>query len=276
MKKLHFEDIDWPELHHLCRNQKAWKSKKATDWDQKAHSFSKNTKDSEYADLFISNLKLQKNDTIVDVGAGSGALSIPLAKLGHKITALDYSKGMLSELEAATTHYNIKKIKTICCAWEDNWQQNNIVEHDIAIASRSLGVKDLQSALIKLNNIARKHVYLTDRINPSPFDAEAFRHIGRPFQAGPDYIFTINMLYTLGINAEMKILEFDKLQKYQNIEKAVARYAWMFTDITEDETQKLSDYLTSRIVEENNDHILIKPKCPHRWAFIHWAPTGKL
>ncbi|MGL1930768.1 MAG: methyltransferase domain-containing protein [Desulfotalea sp.] len=271
-----FADIDWQNLHSSCRSQKAWKSKTASDWDKKAHSFSVNTKQSEYTRLFINNLNLDTNDTILDVGAGSGALSHPLAQMGHDITAIDYSKGMLAELETGSKHYNIDNIKTIICAWEDDWQKHGVFEHDIAIASRSLGVKNLQQALIKLNNIAKKRVFLTDRMNPSPFDSLAFQRIGRPFQAGPDYIFTINMLYSIGIQAEMKIIEFDHLQKYTDLDTAVTRYSWMFTNLTATEKAKLADYLTSCTVEENDDFILIKPSKPHRWAFIHWAPTGKI
>ena len=35
---------------------------------------------------------------VLDVGAGTGALSLPLARLGYQVTALDISPGMLERL----------------------------------------------------------------------------------------------------------------------------------------------------------------------------------
>ncbi len=41
--------------------------------------------------------------TVLDCGAGTGFLSLMAARLGHRVTALDLSPGMLERLEAAAT-----------------------------------------------------------------------------------------------------------------------------------------------------------------------------
>jgi ubiquinone/menaquinone biosynthesis C-methylase UbiE len=50
---------------------------------------------------YISELtkRLNKRSKILDLGCGTGVLSLNLATLGYNITALDISKGMLGELE---------------------------------------------------------------------------------------------------------------------------------------------------------------------------------
>lgn len=46
-------------------------------------------------DLIIERMDIRKGETIVDLGAGIGYLSIPLAKAGAKVIALDFQQEML-------------------------------------------------------------------------------------------------------------------------------------------------------------------------------------
>jgi SAM-dependent methyltransferase len=43
---------------------------------------------------------LQRGSHILEVGAGTGRLTIPLARAGHRVTAIDQSKGMVEELKS--------------------------------------------------------------------------------------------------------------------------------------------------------------------------------
>lgn len=265
-----YDDINWEELHKNAQLQKAWKSKDSKDWDNKAPAFSKNIKKSEYIDLIISHLPLQNDTTLLDIGSGPGTLALPIAKRISHLTAIDFSHGMLDELNKKAHQEGINNITTCCCAWEDDWHKMKITPHDITLASRSMGVKDLKGALCKLNNFAKKYVFLTDRISPTPFDQEAFKLLGRPFHSGPDYIFTVNMLYTMGIYPCIKILEFDRHKRYDNLEAALQAYQWMFHDITVKESDLLRSYLIDRTVFQDDNEIIIEPKIPHRWALIWW------
>ena len=265
-----YNDIDWEELHKNACLQKAWKSKNAKEWDKKAPIFSKSIKKSEYIDIIISELPLKANTTLLDIGSGPGTLAIPIAGQIANVTAIDFSQGMLDELDQNARTQNIKNITTRCLSWEDDWDRAGLVPHDITLASRSLGVKDLKSALIKLDSFASEYVFLTDRINPTPFDQEAFRLLNRPFNPGPDYIFTVNMLYTMNIHPCIKILEFDKYKRYDNFEAAMQAYRWMFHDTNQQEDDLLRKYLIEHTVSQNNHEIIIEPKIPHRWALIWW------
>jgi len=57
------------------------------------------------------NIKPTDNDTAIDLGAGSGFQSIPLAKLGFKVIAVDFSKKLLDELNKLKGTLNIKTVK---------------------------------------------------------------------------------------------------------------------------------------------------------------------
>jgi SAM-dependent methyltransferase len=272
-------DIDWNLLWQNARKQKSWSSKGAADWDKKAESFAGRNAGSAYVSLLLARLALTPELTVLDVGSGPGTLALPLAERVRSVTALDYSPGMLAVLNRQAQVGNIKNIRTVQGSWEDDWQQLGIAQHDIAIASRSLAVDDLTSALRKLNDYATEYVFITDRIAPTPFDPAAFDAIGREFQSGPDYIYTVNILYALGIHPSIEILELARDMVFADMDEALQSYGWMFKDLSSREEEALRGYLQSRVIpppSSAGNQITIRREHPPRWALIWWKKDRPL
>ena len=266
-----YEDIDWPALRANAMQQKGWKSKGPEQWDKKAGSFAKRNKDSRYTSLFLEQLPLEKSCTVLDIGSGPGTLAIPIARHVERVTALDFSARMLSTLNSLAKEENISNINTIQCSWEDDWEKLPLKPHDIAIASRSMGVENLPAALEKINRYGRKYVFISDRIGATPFDEHAFMALGRDFRPGPDYIYTLNILYTLGIHANVTVLTLERRTTYENMEGALDSYRWMFNDLNSRELVLLEKYIDDSTVEKKGDTITVERKDPPRWALIWWA-----
>ncbi len=264
-------DIDFKALWQSARSQKAWSSKGVKDWNQKAASFAARNINGPYTELVLSKISFNKDETVLDMGSGPGTLSLPLATKVRQVTAVDYSPGMLQTLEELADQQKITNIKTIKAAWEDDWKEADIQVHHTAIASRSLNVADLAGAIQKLNNIASDRVFLVDRISPTPFDPDAYEAIGRTFDSGPDYIYTINILYQLGIHPNVEIIGLDPKTTYTDLPSVIDAYRWMLRDITDAEDTKLQHYLRT-IVQKNSDGTLsIERRHPLRWALIWWT-----
>jgi SAM-dependent methyltransferase len=269
--KIHtFADIDWAYLRANAFEKKAWRNRGQKEWDAKANSFAARNKSAAYIDLFLALLPLESTMSVLDVGSGPGTLAIPMAGKVRSITAIDFSRGMLQALNDLASTENISNIKTVHCAWEDDWQAKGLQPHDIAIASRAMGVKDLQAALKKIDAYATRYVFLSDRIGSTPFDVAAFTAIGRPFVAGPDYIYTINILYTLGIHPNISVLTLDREVTFNSMAEAISSYIWMFNDITADEKVALAHYLQGQIIKEENNQLTLRRAAPPRWAVIWW------
>ncbi len=268
--KITYDDIDWQMLWKNAREQKSWTPKGPKDWDKKAPSFAKRNSRSPFIDLVLAKLPLQKEFTILDAGSGPGTLSLPIAKQVHSVTALDYSRGMLNALETEAKLQKVKNIRTIHASWADNWEQFDLPKHDICIASRSLNVPDLQASLAKLNNYSRAYVFVVDRIGHTPFDKTAFEALGRPFRSGPDYIYTVNTLYSMGITCSIDIISLDAETTYDNIEAAMESYRWMFKDLNQEEENKLKKYILSNSLQSDNKQCIVKRATPPRWAIISW------
>lgn len=270
-----YNDLDWMQLWRNAREQKSWNSKGATDWDKKAVSFAARNHHSPYVALFLSRLPLERSYSVLDIGCGPGTLALPLTKHVHSVTAVDYSKGMISILDDQVKKNKITNLNTIIGAWEDDWKTLGIERHDIVIASRSMNVTDLFSAINKINSFATKYVFITDRIAPSPFDPAAFAAIGRDFNSGPDYIYTINALYKLNIHPCVEILELERDIRFTNMEEALDSYTWMFKELTAHEKSRLEQYLDERTLLMDEEQLVIRREFPPRWAMIWWR-TDKL
>lgn len=265
-----YEDIDWAELRRRAQAQKGWRNKGPQEWDAKAVSFAGRNKSSAYIDLFLAQLPRDPTLTVLDVGSGPGTLALPLARCYASVTAIDFSRKMLEVLDSQAKEEAIDNITTIHCAWEDDWQEKGLTPHDIAIASRAMGVEDLEAALTKINAYAQKYVFLSDRVGPTPFDVAAFAAIGRPFNGGPDYIYTLNMLYSLGIHANVSMLTLERELTFPSMEEAFRSYAWMFNEMSDAEVTALKSYLADRIVKSDERSLTLVREEPPRWAVIWW------
>jgi ubiquinone/menaquinone biosynthesis C-methylase UbiE len=70
------------------------------------------TKVNEYQKFFeIHNIKPTMSEVAIDLGAGSGFQSVPLAKSGFKVIAVDFSKKLLNELRTKSKNLNVEIIE---------------------------------------------------------------------------------------------------------------------------------------------------------------------
>ena len=270
LRDLTYADLDWDLLRHNAHIQKCWASKGPQDWDKKSSSFAARNSSSPYVALLLAHLPLQADMSVLDVGSGPGTLALPIAAKVRSVCAIDYAPNMLTILNSTAAAQGIGNIRTIECAWEDDWQTKEVGYHDLVLASRSMSVENLRQALVKLNHHARRFVFIADRISPTPFDPEVFAALGRPFNSGPDYIFTVNILYTMGIHPHITVLELDQNSSFPNLEDALRSYRWMIKDLTAAEELRLRAYLAEKSRPAPDGGICIRRSQPVRWALIWW------
>lgn len=271
---MRYQDIDWDTMWRESRAHKSWKKKKSSDWDRRAASFAERNIDSPFVAQFLSQIRTQPDWSVLDVGCGPGTLAIPLAGQVRQVTALDYSASMLAELEKQAQAKGLANIKTVQASWTDDWQTLSIPRHEVAIASRSLSVDDLKGALRKLDSWASKGVYLVDRVGAGPFDPDLFAAIGRDFEPGPDYIFTLNILYTLGIHAHVDFITLDHRRSYGSQEEAIQSHRWMVDDLTAEEEKRLTAYVNAGLSQLDEQTWQFSRQIAPQWALIWWQKKG--
>ncbi len=263
-------DIDWYEV---IKNKKELLPKAVNNgsdfWNKRAPSFADHAGKTFYPDSFLKIMNPQSSWTVLDIGCGGGTLAIPLANKVKYITAVDFSEKMLEILGAEADRRGINNIETIKSSWEDNWSKYDIGTYDVALASRSLAVDDIRSAIIKLNNAARKRVIISTVVGDGPFDREMIEAVGRERSSNIDYIYFYNLLYQMGIFANISFIVEENDKSFESLEDACESYKWMFQEMTPDEEARLNKFLGEHLVEEKGRFIMNYKKIT-RWAVIWW------
>lgn len=96
--------------------------------------------------------------SLLEVGAGTGRLLLPLADAVEHATALDYSPDMLAQLRAKNPPAHLQ---AVCCPLERAGE--HVEPHDAVLAAWSLAYQpDLRTALHKLRSLTRRTLYLLE------------------------------------------------------------------------------------------------------------------
>jgi SAM-dependent methyltransferase len=263
-------EIDWNEVILAKKEDKQRSIRDGSEyWNKRAPSFVEHASKTIYPDSFIKIMNPHRSWSVFDMGCGGGTLAIPLASKVKHITAVDFSDKMLEKLQTEANSKKIRNITTIKASWVDDWSKAGIGIHDIAIASRSLTVNDVQTAMQKLNDIARKLVYVSTVVGDGPHDRNIFEAIGRKFNPSVDYIYIYNLLFQMGIHANINFIENEKEKKFINHEEAFNSYLWMFQDLTVTEVKQLKEYLRKHLIKFDGKWMLDYKRII-KWAVIWW------
>lgn len=272
MSRIELKNIDWNLLWQDAVKKKTKKPSNAAGWDSRAASFNKRNAQSPYNKHFIKLLQPKKEWTILDVGCGPGTLTIPLAKQVQQVSALDFSPKMLEIIQQRAKKAGLRNITTYNLSWTDDWKAHGVKPHDVTLASRSLGVEDLQAALEKLTRFAQETIAITDRVGHGPMDPDAFKAVGRDMDSGPDYIYTVNLLYQMGIRATVDFIHLEDTITYLSLDEAINNYKWMLPNLTDEENRRLKKYVQSISSVQTDGKIILHRKHPPTWAYICWHP----
>ncbi len=240
--------VDWNRSWQAQLEELKSKRRDAGFWDRRAASFAKAASEPFYFDHLLQIIQPEAEWRVLDMGCGSGAVAVPLAKLVSSVIAVDFSSEMLAVVRRRCEADGISNVVIIRGSWEDDWKELGIGTCDVAIASRSMIVEDLQSAILKLNEVAKKRVYIVTIAGDGPRDRRIFDAVGRPFNSSPDYIYIYNMLYHMGLHANLAFISDRRSRTYSSPKEAAESMQWMFEDLTTCEKDKFDAYIKEHLV----------------------------
>ena len=253
----------------------------AAFWDRRAQDFRGGDEASSYVAGFMANMRTRPGESVLDVGCGSGALALPLARAGHDVCAVDFSAGMLDVLRQRASAGGLRNVTTIHAGWDDDWRAAGVGDADVAIASRSLDVRDLRAALQKLDAFAGRRACVTlaadGLVYPQLLAHEA---VGRACAKRGDQAIAVNVLRQMGIEAEVMALEHASAGRYESREAALESLRRVVAPADESEDGALERYVAEHLFETTGDDgrrvWKQEPEITVRWAFIAWdkEPRG--
>jgi len=260
---MNLSDINFNELYVKQKKDSTFKMKSQEAWDKKAPSMNKKVHNSIYNDELLSLINIGDCQSLLDVGCGVGNLSLKLASKLKEINSLDYSSGMLDILKQNAKNKNIDNIKTINSSWYDSWEE--VPKCDIVIASRSMEVLDMKEALTKLDNQALKRVYLSYKVGGSFLSDDILNAMQREVIKKPDYIYVVNILYSMGINASVNFVRSEgRSTVYTSEEDFIKSVSWSIGNISKIEEERLIKYYNEKVKDKKESIDYVK------WAVISW------
>jgi ubiquinone/menaquinone biosynthesis C-methylase UbiE len=239
--------IDWSQIRQdtLLSSQRI-ELYNPSYWDKEANAVNENmTQWAELTKKQLKRLPLSSEVTVLDVGAGTGRMTLPMAKRVKHVTALEPSKNMLITLRDNARKQHIFNIHYVNKTLEE---LDSTTSYDLVVASFSLFMLDIKTALIKMNALASKGVYLF--LSASPWLDEGIQKaVQSNSSTWSDFIFIYNILYDAGIPANIDICDYDLKQSYVDLEDAVSKFSQLYR-IQAEKKGKLREYLSENLVEE--------------------------
>jgi precorrin-6B methylase 2 len=161
--------------------------------------------------------------TALDVGAGVGALTLPLARRLEAVTALEPAPAMRAELTANVERAGLHNVTCVPAGWGEA----ELPPHDLVLVANVAPIFDaLPAFLEKVDAGARVAVAIVQNVGSG---AEKFylgelypRLLGRPYTGRSDYRQTVAFLHGLGIHLNVRILEYDFDQPFADFAEALA------------------------------------------------------
>ncbi len=276
-----FTEIDWNAMWQEACGRGHWRDGTSQKelWDKRADSFDKSinrVKDGaqrdkeDYISKMLERIEVQPGWTVLDIGSGPGTLTLPLAERGARVTALDISPKMLERLQHNAARKNLENVTCINAPWQEALA--GIGEYDVVAASRSLMAGDMKYALERISDIAVRAAYLTFPVVHLPFDWEIYGVIGRGRKKHAPYIYIANMLYQMGIHADVEILYSKVKVTFSNIEDAINSLQWRTDPFTSGELDAIRAYLGPKFAAAEGS--VYTHEGYSRWALISWKNRG--
>ena len=253
--------------HRWARNAGEGPEKESAEyWNEKAEKFAKSLHSpsgrKEVLD-FLDRFKWDKDETVLDIGAGPGSYAIPLAKKVSFITATDLAGDMLALLDKQAKTEQVKNIETIQGRWLDIELSKKF---DTVLSLNSLGVSAVDSnnsthldkALEKLRDVTNRRLIILIPHADSVADSEMRRDLG----LSDDSIQRrrIACLYAAlvdkGMLSDLNIIKKPVRWTFENIQEAVTVMARKISLEDQSKRELLKKHLSKRLINENNKLVL--------------------
>ena len=241
------------------------------DWDEAAPGFYKRTRKDDYQDALFDKLILDENDTVLDVGCGEGTVTIPIARLVKKVICIDSSPKMIEYLKRRGDEHNIDNIETILKPIEEI-TYDEIGDVDVVVCSRSLnGIIPIDKVLLELDRIANKYVFITifgpeNKKIEKDFD----RKLKIKTEDFPDYNYFFNILFNLGIYANVERFDLNNYREYSSIDEAMDNGKFRLDLYSDDEKELLKEYLERILTYDPKTKMYYNVNDKADWIMVWW------
>lgn len=264
--------INWNELWRNTEDS-IERSNNLEFWNAFAPRFRNKTGEPDpYIELFYEYMEAEPEETLFDMGCGSGTLAIPYAQKGHEVFAADFSPEMLKYLmEGAEEAGVADRVHPIELNWNEDWKVRDLPKCDIAFSSRSFITRDLTSSLEKLESVAKRRVCIGAWDVPAGgYDRHLAKAIGYERPGIGTHYMIMGELMDRDVFPEMKYIYSPfRLEKYKSRQEAEEELRRAFSHMTEEQEKLFNEYLEKHLIFHPERGIFHGQELDGFWQFDH-------
>ena len=262
-------ETDWLELwRDLVKSN--YTARPVNLWQRyEKHARKRSERPDPLLDFVIQDLDPQ--DTVIDIGSGSGRWAIPLAGRARSVSAVEPSPEMADLLRQNIAAAGVKNIQIIPATWEDA----SLPPHDVAVCVHAMyNSADLAAFVLKMERQARKKCCLAVRLLPadSILGELSLAVYGRRHDSA-NAVIAFNALYSMGIYANVMVEEGIYNWENATLKEAFIR-AKRHLRLEDDPRYDslIRETLEKRLTYKNNVYIWPDGM---RSALLWWKPRGE-
>jgi len=230
---------------------------------------------SDFADVVLGALTplIAECDTVLDVGAGCGALAIPLARRLRHVTALEPAPAMAEALRQAARAHGLANLEVVEAAWGEVF----VPPHDLVLCAH-VGelLRPDASFLREAGSAATRWVAAIRDAGPGEdkfFFGELYPLLlGRPYGPGCDYRETLEGLAALGITPTVVRVRYRSDQPFADLEEACDFWEEYLGVSGPAVRGTLREFLAARLTREASGWLAPYAK---EAAILWWPATGR-
>lgn len=210
---------------------------------------------------------LQPEDTVLDVGAGSGRHTAFLAERGARVIAVEPSATMRHHLTQRLGSKLAERVTVVL----GRWPNVDVPPCDIMICSHVIyGVREIGPFLTHMHARARRACFIVAGVRQPSYMLAPFweRYYGTPRAALPGALECVNALYQLGMAPQVTRIP-TRPYTFADETEAVEDIRWRLRCDTSPATDARLRALIGELLERTPDHHLC-PRAPTSETLIIW------
>ncbi len=232
----------------------------------RVHDRDKSMRPDELLDFVLT--RTDPSDAVLDIGAGTGRWTVPLADRVRLVTALEPAPGMAEMLRANVVAAGAANVVVVGAGWE----HATVGPHDVVVAAHSMYTSpDLAGFVRFMEEHARRACFIELRIPPADgIIGRLSLRIHGDVHDSPNAVIAYNALYALGIDANVLVETDVRYRVEPTLEAALERVK---THLRLDGTTEYDD-LILRTLEERLTPVEDGWRWPDgkRSALLWWQP----
>jgi 2-polyprenyl-3-methyl-5-hydroxy-6-metoxy-1,4-benzoquinol methylase len=198
---------DWIKLwRELAEAQsRRWHKRDDSEdrWRQKARGFDQGVRERWVAkpdssrEFVVAQLMAHPGSTVLDIGAGTGAWTVLMARHARRVTAVEPSGAMIGVMEENLAAEGITNVEIV----QQTWPEAQVEPHDFSLCSHAMyGCPDFPAFVWRMVEVTSRTCFLLMRapIKDGVMAEAAMRVWGQPYDSG-NFQVAYNAMLQMGL-----------------------------------------------------------------------------